>query len=295
MRLHVMGNGGAVFREKTINVSLDGVSAKVVYHKHEGFETNTLLVSFDEAHRVFSTSEGCKRVPSVGITHIPNALFRHMIKSCDGFEKACPAYLEDELKNSLAATLGLPRRNVAFLSTAVSMNDLVVVEQSRQQLRVCCFVTAGAKNNALRTGVDEASWVERNGAFENMLGTINIIILTNCVLTAGAMVKAVITATEAKTAALQDLNVPSTYTPLNQATGTGTDNVIIVSGAPAKSFPSKNVHPTISGLIGSSTKTAVAEALKKHDGTKSNLREKWNTCWKLKLNVFAGKSKERDF
>jgi adenosylcobinamide amidohydrolase len=234
-----------VFKAKKVNVSLDGVEAKVVYHRCDGFETNSLLVSFDEARRVFSTSEGCKRVPFVGNTHIPNALFKRVINSCGGIEKACSASLENELKKNLASTLGIPRRNIAFLSTAVNMDDLIFVEQSRQQLSVCCFATAGAKHNALRTGVDEASWVERQGTFENMLGTINVIILTNCVLTVGAMTQAVITATEAKTAALQDLDVPSTYTPFNQATGTGTDNVIVVSGSPTKSMPLKTVHPSL--------------------------------------------------
>ena len=101
----------------------------------------------------------------------------------------------------------------------------------------------------------------------SVAGTINVILLTNAILSDGAMARAIITVTEAKTAALQDLNVRSTYTPQNQATGTGTDNVIIVSGKGlGKALRLTSGHTKIGELIGFSTKTAVAEALKKHDG-----------------------------
>jgi len=53
--------------------------------------------------------------------------------------------------------------------------------------------------------------------------------LTTAVLTAAAMIEAVITATEAKTAALQNLGIKS---PVSQApaTGTGTDAIAIAGG-----------------------------------------------------------------
>ncbi len=146
------------------------------------------------------------------------------------------------------------------------MEQLAVCERSYEDLRVCCFATAGAKGNALRTGVDVASYVERNGAFVNAVGTINILILTNANLSEGAMARTIITVTEAKTAALQDLDVRSTSVPQNQATGTGTDNVLIVSGKAGSPLLLTSGHTKIGELIGSATKTAVAEALKKHDG-----------------------------
>jgi adenosylcobinamide hydrolase len=143
---------------------------------------------------------------------------------------------------------------------------LVVREKSYAEFKVCCLATAGAKGNALRTGVDEAVYVERDGKFMSTLGTINVILLTNATLTNGAMARAIITATEAKTAALQDLNVKSTYSQ-NQATGTGTDNVIVVSGnGLGKPLRITSGHTKMGELIGFSTKTAVAEALKNHDG-----------------------------
>jgi len=168
-------------------------------------------------------------------------------------------------KKKLPLSLGIRPRDIAFLSTGVSMDELAVCEKSYEEFKVSCLATAGAKGNALRTGVDEAAYVERNRRFAGA-GTINIIIITNAALTYGAMARAIITATEAKTAAMQDLNVRSTYTPQNQATGTGTDNVIVVSGKMGKPLLLTSGHTKMGELIGSAAKTAVAEALRKHDG-----------------------------
>ena len=82
---------------------------------------------------------------------------------------------------------------------------------------------------------------ERDGAFVTP-GTINILVFTNKALTDSAMVKAMMTITEAKTAALQDWGAESVklYPFMNEdipdaltkernttATGTSTDGVIL--------------------------------------------------------------------
>ena len=110
----------------------------------------------------------------------------------------------------LPVTLGLPRGNVAFLSTGVDMENVAYCEKSYEDFHVCCIATGGALNNALRTGVDQGCWVETSSGFQFRQGTINIILLTNVSLSWGAMARAIVTATEAKTAALQDLNYRST-------------------------------------------------------------------------------------
>jgi adenosylcobinamide hydrolase len=106
--------------------------------------------------------------------------------------------------------------------------------------------------------------LELSGHFVDAVGIINVILLTNTVLTEGAMARAIITVTEAKTAVLQDLNVRSTYSPQHQATGTWTDNVLVVSGKVGKPLTSDNTK--LGELIGWTTKAAIAEALRKHDG-----------------------------
>jgi adenosylcobinamide amidohydrolase len=51
-----------------------------------------------------------------------------------------------------------------------------------------------------------------------------------------------------------------------QATGTGTDNIIAVSGKMGKPLLLTSGHTKIGELIGHSTKIAVTEALRKYDG-----------------------------
>jgi adenosylcobinamide amidohydrolase len=151
------------------------------------------------------------------------------------------------------------------------MEKVAFCEKSYEDFHVCCIATGGALNNALRAGVDEGPWLEKKTGFQPKPGTINIILLTNVTLTWGAMARAIMTATEAKTAALQDLNYCSTPTPEIQATGTGTDSMIVVSGVnPNIVISHTGGHTKMGELIGFTTKKAVTEALKKHDNLRSD-------------------------
>jgi len=244
-----------MIEKRKVQVSLPSVDAQVLYHEYEGFTVKTLLVAFAQKRRVLSTWSGLREVRYVANVYQPLQLSLRTMEKYESFEKAYPK------------TIGIPNEEITFLSTAADMDNMAKAERAYRELAVCCLATAGAKNNALRTGVDVANWFERNGKFESTLGTINVILLTNTPLTDGAMARAIITITEAKTAALQDLNVRSTYTPENQATGTGTDNVIVVSGnQPGQPLRYTGGHTKIGELIGHAAKTAVAEALKKQDG-----------------------------
>ena len=80
------------------------------------------------------------------------------------------------------------------------------------------------------------------------------------------MARAVITATEAKTAAFEDLKVPSSYTKGVQATGTGTDSMIVVSGTAGPMVTYPGGHSRIGELMGKAVHEAVMEALEKQNG-----------------------------
>ncbi|MEJ5327599.1 MAG: adenosylcobinamide amidohydrolase [Candidatus Bathyarchaeia archaeon] len=241
-------------KERNIPVQLPRVDVKVVYHNYEGFDLNTLLVSFTEKRRVLSTLDGFKQVGFVANNYTPLKLSERTMMNYEDFRRKLPL------------TLGINPDNIALMSTGVNMDNAAVHESSFQELKVCCIATAGARGNALRTGVDMASYYERDGRFFYVSGTINIILLTNARLSDGAMARAIITATEAKTAALQDLNVRSTSSPKHQATGTGTDNVIVVSGTEGTPLQTTSGHVKIGELMGFSAKNAVTEALRKNDG-----------------------------
>ncbi len=112
------------------------------------------------------------------------------------------------------------------LMTAASMDSFRMVQATEQGVEIIGLATAGL-SNARRAG-DYAEYREI-GTPQYNAGTINIICLTTAVLTPAAMIEAVITATEAKTAALQNLGIksPASQTP---ATGTGTDAIAIAGG-----------------------------------------------------------------
>ena len=241
-------------KRKEITLNLENVKAEILYHRYQNFDVNTLLVSFREKRRILSTWEGFKDVSFVANTYQPSGLSDATMLKYQEFEERFPV------------ALGIPYTNLSFLSTGANMDNVAVCEKSYDELMVCCLATGGV-GNALRSGVDEAIWMEWGGNFINTLGTINIILLTNVKLSDGAMARTIITATEAKTAALQDMDTRSSVSPQNQATGTGTDNMIIVSGKGSdKPIFYMGGHTKMGELIGASTKIAVAEAIKKQSG-----------------------------
>jgi len=247
-----MSEQGEKLSEKRINMSLDEVDAKIIYHLYGDLKVNTLLVSFQEKRRVLSTLDGFKEASYVANTYTPPELAEYMMQNLS------------EYKRNLPLALGIDPGEIRFLITAVDMDNLAFCEQSYEEFKVSCLATAGAKDNAMRAGLDVTRYVERNGDV-SAIGTINLIILTNATLSEGAMARAIITATEAKTAALQDLDVKSTYSPQYQATGTGTDNMIVVSGKMGKPLHVSSGHTKMSELIAFATKIAVTQALKNHD------------------------------
>ncbi|MCL2134023.1 MAG: adenosylcobinamide amidohydrolase [Candidatus Bathyarchaeota archaeon] len=243
-------------KEIPIDLQFKEVNARVVYQTYEDVSLNLTLISFNERRQVLSTMDGLQKVRNVGNIFVPDPLStRHM--SLQGYEK---------FKKQFPSALGLQRRDFIFLSTGVNMEAVSVCEKTYGDFHVCCIATGGARNNALRMGVDAGNWVEHETHMKLMSGTINIILLTNVTLTVGAMARAIMSATEAKTAALQDFDYKSSYMPQVQATGTGTDSMIVVSGVnPDIVIKHTGGHTKIGELIGFATKAAVTEALKNFD------------------------------
>ena len=116
--------------------------------------------------------------------------------------------------------------NAVGMMTSASMNSFSAVTRCQKEVEVMCLVTAGVSN--ARQAGDPAE-CRRFDDPQCKTGTINTIILTNAHLAKGALVEAIITATEAKTVALHDLGVCSRSTGA-PASGTGTDAIAIVNG-----------------------------------------------------------------
>ncbi len=121
---------------------------------------------------------------------------------------------------NLLGEWGYPERGTAGLLTAVQLQHAAVAEEQGADFGVLCCATAGV-SNAARAGVKRttfpASWTP---------GTINMMLVVDGRMTPAAMVNAVITATEAKAAALSDLGICDAENGLT-ATGTTTDAVML--------------------------------------------------------------------
>ncbi|MCP4578817.1 MAG: adenosylcobinamide amidohydrolase [Deltaproteobacteria bacterium] len=112
------------------------------------------------------------------------------------------------------------------MMTAASMDSLRITRESKQDVDVIVLVTSGL-SNPRRVG-DRAEYREMTAETEEV-GTINTIAMTSAILTQSAMVEALMIATEAKSAALQELGIRSSVSN-HIATGTGTDATAVVAG-----------------------------------------------------------------
>ncbi|AEI40228.1 adenosylcobinamide amidohydrolase [Paenibacillus mucilaginosus] len=153
-------------------------------------------------------------------------------------------YLADDPLEEMRAYFegqGMPWEETAALLTAAELHDRGTryVELGLGG-GVYTWVTAGLRNK-IRGGKD----CEESALYP---GTINTIVVVDGHLTDAAFVNAVITATEAKTAALQDLDVRLEDCGLT-ATGTSTDAVIIAALQRGERFRYAGISTTLGYAI----------------------------------------------
>lgn len=239
---------------RKINLNLKGTKAKIIYHQFKDIRVKTFLVSFTSKRKSLSTMEGFKKIKFVGNHSTPPVLWDFVHKR------------KKEYQRRIFSDLGLNPKGISMLYTGADIDNISIKREAFQDVKICACVTAGVKTNAQRIGVDKAGSVEKQGKFKH-LGTINIIILTNASLTDGAMARSIITITEAKTQGLQDLDIRSSYNSKIQATGTGTDNIIVVSGSGPK-ITYVGGHAKIGEIMARTVTCAVKEAIFKQDKIK---------------------------
>lgn len=227
-----------------------GVTAEVVYHRIWNVPSNALLLHLPEPQRTLSGLQGYRRVSVVANCHIPQPLWMKLHDNAIDWRD----YYRRILKaNSCGYVLSLD--NATMLSTGVPMPELAYNEATDGDLWAMAFVTAGVEGNALRIGVD-------TGRHHNPVGTINTIVFSCAELTQAAMAASFITITEAKVVALEDLGIKSAYNPSLQATGTGTDQIVSVSGKLEKCTYVSG-HTKIGALMARAVTAATKEAIAK--------------------------------
>lgn len=167
----------------------------------------------------------------------------------------------------------LPPDRCAVLGTAANMNYAAFGHETFRELEVVAVCTGGVEGNAGRAG-DPASVYENPDGFEKLSGaddpkgpgTINTMLFINQPLTPGAMTRTIVTATEAKSAVLQELAVNSRYSD-GPATGTGTDQIgVAARSADRPPLTSAGKHASLGELIGRAVSTAIKKTLSLQNG-----------------------------
>lgn len=233
----------------------------------------------DELHHyqksLVTTFAGHRKVISTapyngGIKTDLRAVFNNDCKPGEGMacELKAPSY--DEHMALLSEELGISREECAGISTAASMENVSIKTKAFKEVEVTAVVTGGIENNGGRAG-DPAFWHEEKGESVYVKpGTINIMLHINTDLSEGALTRALVTCTEAKTAALGELMASSRYS-MGIATGSGTDGTIIICDSESDILLTQaGKHSKLGELIGVAVIEALKEALEKQSGLNPN-------------------------
>jgi adenosylcobinamide hydrolase len=197
-----------------------GITADIVHHRASGVPATGLALRLPGPRRSLSGHGGLKTIRAAANCWLPKDLQEKFgVRQRDWmrhFREVHEMLFGGEVR----------RRDSVTLATGVDIENLAWRREGAGDTWVLALATAGVETNALRIGHDGEAAVGRPAA----AGTINIILLTGATLPPGALAASFVTITEAKTVALQDLDIRSVYDPAVQASGTGTDEVLVVSG-----------------------------------------------------------------
>lgn len=184
----------------------------------------------------------------------------------------CEVLADDYVEHMrlVSQRLGLDADRVSGMATAASMENVAIESLSFQELTVTAIVTGGIETNGGRVG-DPADYykpLEKPKKY----GTINIMLVMDCALDAGTLARALVTCTEAKTAALQELMDGSKYST-GIATGSGTDQTILVANSESSLYlDGAGKHSKLGELIGKAVMKAVKRALAQQSGLSPRLQ-----------------------
>lgn len=222
------------------------------------FYDKSIVIYFQGARKVLSTS-----LYNGGYHDDYVAVYNYDAKQGAGMpcEMLADTYVEH--MQLISKRLALDPAKVSGMGTAASMENAVVETMSFKELTVTAIVTGGIETNGGRAG-DPADYYKPQP--KPKYGTINIMLLLDCDMPVGTMARALVTCTEAKTAAIQELLEGSKYSN-GIATGSGTDQTIIIANSENELYmEGAGKHSKLGELIGKTVKNAVKKALAKQSG-----------------------------
>lgn len=232
-----MGNGMNENENQAINFMIDDLDNgdRIIRKESE------VIVQFSGKRTVICTSP-----LGGGIREDLTAVFNH----CDmePITRFCRMYgnTYEEHLAYVAKNTGLNPGHCAGLSTACFMDRMRTAKIYVNGIAVTLLLTGGINKNARCAGDPTTMW-EEDGIFsiisekcdknihlvttEKVIpkpGTINIILHIDAALSSGALVGAIMVLSEAKAAATHELKLQSCYSA-DEATGSGTDGIIVIS------------------------------------------------------------------
>ncbi|MCM3744216.1 adenosylcobinamide amidohydrolase [Sporosarcina luteola] len=151
--------------------------------------------------------------------------------NCDDVKAEMSAYLKQH---------GYPLSDTVGMMTAVTTEHAEIGEYEGDFGTILVMVTAGVGN-----AVDVSQALDR----ERKIGTINTWVIVNGQLPEEAFIQAMITATEAKTKALQTENIKDPLTG-TIATGTSTDSLLVAATQVGEHLPYAGPITPLGKLIG---------------------------------------------
>ena len=216
-------------------------------------------------HHVLSTS-----FTNGGQTDRVHYLVNH--QSCEGKGHAERAHRmmdrgQAAYHDEVCGEIGIPPAETVLMGTAANMNYAALACERDDAVEVAAIVTAGVRTNAICAG-DPAAWRETAEGVVKVpavAGTINTILLVNHCVMPGVLARLAMTATEAKSAALQQLAIPSCYSP-DLATGTGTDQYCLAAPLDGAPLTTGSPHVKFGEIVGLAVRRATLEALRWQNG-----------------------------
>lgn len=212
-------------------------------------------ISFSREMLVFSTSQ------LNGGINIMNNCFNHKLTKWISTTSDLPNSSISEYLREISIELDLDPKTTTGLMTTASMKNASFELVKDDNISLFAIITAGAGVNAVRAGDPPCYHEVYPDTFTPLGGTINILLVIEAKLPPEALARVSIIATEAKTAALQDLKTPSCFSD-GIATGTGTDGLVIACHQEdSVFFTDTGNHSKLGHLISTIIKKGVAKSI----------------------------------
>lgn len=221
----------------------------------------SIVIPFEGPRKVASTA-----IVNGGYREDLTAVFNNDVNPGAGMACTLRAPTYQEHMRIITEEIGLDPLTTVGMGTAASMENVAIQTESYENLTVTAIVTGGVEVNGGRVGDPADYFQPLDKPMAEKPGTINIILVIDADLPAGILNRAMVTCTEAKTAALQELMAGSNYST-GLATGSGTDQTIVIANPTSSLYlESAGKHSKLGELIGRTVLPAVKEALRKQTG-----------------------------